>query len=80
MKEYYDVLVVIVVIAAFAAGYLVVSYVFKFVRELNRRPPLNEEFLRRQAEAEKTYEFRQESKAHQDKSNKQNSTTSFRDH
>jgi hypothetical protein len=71
MQEYYDVLVVIVVIAAFVAGYLVVSYVFKFVRELNSRPPLNKEFLSQQAEAGKAYEFRQESKAQQDKSNKQ---------
>jgi hypothetical protein len=53
MKEYHDYLVVLVVIAAFVAGYWLVSFVMKFLKDLKDRPPLNEEFWRQPSEAEK---------------------------
>lgn len=60
MREYSDIFVFIVVVVAFIAGYSVVSFLIRYLKELKNRPNLNEEIWRQQAGAEETKRRRQE--------------------
>ena len=41
--ERFDILLIVVVIAAFVVGYAIVGFVINKIKALNARPPLNEE-------------------------------------
>lgn len=51
MPEYSDRHVLMVVVAAFVAGYWIVSFIMKRLRDLRNRPNLNEEIWREQEKA-----------------------------
>jgi hypothetical protein len=52
MQEYSDALIYAVVVVAFIAGYALVSFIARHLKDLRSRPSLNEQIWREQARAE----------------------------